>query len=205
MDRIQCIAWDFDGVLNKNIVDGRFPWMDTLPERFGVDGAAFQKFIFQERFVPVMSGDVDVLDVLIEWKDAHGFEGDVHEVMEYWFSTDAVPCQDMMSLMDQVQAAGLRQVIATNNEHRRSSYIENEMGFSNRIERLFSSGRMKVAKPDLGYFRHIEQELDLKPEQILFVDDYAENIEAAAACGWQVHHFPENGHADLSERLSVIL
>ena len=64
---------------------------------------------------------------------------------------------------------------------------------------------MGVAKPDQAYFRHIEAETGLAPEQILFVDDYEENIEAAAACGWQVHHFPEDGHEDLSERLSVVL
>lgn len=79
------------------------------------------------------------------------------------------------------------------------------MGFSDRIERLFSSGRMRVAKPDTGYFRHIEDELDLKPEEILFVDDYAENIEAARGCGWQVHHFAEDGHKALADRMAAIL
>jgi putative hydrolase of the HAD superfamily len=205
MDRIRCIAWDFDGVLNRNVVNGRFPWMDALPAKFGVSGEEFQSIVFRENFGPVMQGEIDILDLLAKWKNIVGFDGDVHEVMAFWFSEDAVPCPDMMSLMDRVHAAGLRQVIATNNEHRRSSYIENEMGFSDRIERLFSSGRMKVAKPDFGYFQHVQEELGLKPEEILFVDDYAENIEAATACGWQVHHFPEDGHNDLAERLSVIL
>jgi FMN phosphatase YigB (HAD superfamily) len=39
----------------------------------------------------------------------------------------------------------------------------------------------------------------------LFVDDYAENIDAAAACGWQVHHFPEDGHSSLAAKLAAIL
>jgi hypothetical protein len=26
MERIRCIAWDFDGVLNRNVIHGRFVW-----------------------------------------------------------------------------------------------------------------------------------------------------------------------------------
>lgn len=205
MKRIQCIAWDFDGVLNRNVVDGRFPWMDGLMERFGVDGEVFRATVFAENFIPIMSGRVDILDRLAFWKDKVGFTGDIEDVLAYWFSVDAVPCPNMLALMDRVEGAGLRQIIATNNEHRRSSYIENEMGFSGRIEALFSSGRMKVAKPDAGYFRHIEQVLGLDPHEIMLVDDYRENIDAAEACGWHVHHFPEDGHLELSERLEPIL
>jgi hypothetical protein len=39
----------------------------------------------------------------------------------------------------------------------------------------------------------------------LFVDDYRQNVDAAAACGWQVHHFRENGHVEMLDRLRGIL
>jgi putative hydrolase of the HAD superfamily len=107
--------------------------------------------------------------------------------------------------MARAQAAGIRQIIATNNEHRRSAYIENDMGYGARVEKLFSSGRMGVAKPDEGYFRAIEGEMGLCGDQILLVDDYRQNVKAAAGCGWQVHHFVEDGHDALAERLAEIL
>ncbi|MFV2002990.1 MAG: HAD family hydrolase, partial [Paracoccaceae bacterium] len=94
---------------------------------------------------------------------------------------------------------------ATNNEHRRSEYIENEMGYGARVEASFSSGRMGAAKPDAAFFKSIEAELGLEPSQILFVDDYSKNIDGAVACGWQVHHFAEDGHDELHERLAAIL
>ena len=50
---IRCIAWDFDGVLNRNVVNGRFPWMDRLDEKFGVDGEVFRRSMFTGNFVPV--------------------------------------------------------------------------------------------------------------------------------------------------------
>jgi len=205
MHRIRCIAWDFDGVLNRGVENGRFVWQDLLPGAFGIDKRVFAEAVFGDGFWPIMRGEKDVLDHLSDWKKQVGFEGDVEDVLEFWFHEDAKPCTDMLGLMERVKQAGLRQVIATNNEDRRSSFIENEMEFGNRVERVFSSGRMKVAKPDHGYFRFIEDTLRLEPHEIMLVDDYAENTEAAKACGWHVYHFPENGHGGLAAELAEIL
>lgn len=205
MHRIRCIAWDFDGVLNRGVENGRFIWQDRLPGEFNIDKQVFAELVFGDGFWPVMRGEKDVLDHLADWKNQVSFGGDVQDVLEFWFREDAKPCTDMLGLMDRVKQAGLGQVIATNNEDRRTRYIENEMGFGVRVDRVFSSGRMKVAKPDPGYFRHIQTALNLEPYEILLVDDYAENIAAAEACGWQVHHFPENGHGKLQQKLQSIL
>ena len=204
MHRIRCIAWDFDGVLNRNVINGQFIWQDQLAE-FGIEREVFEKFMFSDGFWPIMRGEEDLLGRLIRFRIHAGYEAEAEELLQYWFARDAHPCVDMLDLMERAKAVGLRQIIATNNEHRRSSYIENEMGYGARIEKLYSSGRMGVAKPDARYFRAIEDDMCLNPEEILFVDDYRNNVEAAASCGWQVHHFPEDGHADLAQRMAVIL
>lgn len=204
MDRIRCIAWDFDGVLNRNVVNGRFIWQDGLAD-FGISQAMFEDFMFADGFWPIMRGEEDLLERVDAFMRHAGLPHGAQELLDFWFAADARPCENMLALMDRAQSAGLRQVIATNNEHRRSHYIENDMGFGDRVERLFSSGRMGVAKPDVAYFQTIEAELCLSGAEILFVDDYADNIAAAERCGWQVHHYPEDGHADLQDRLAVIL
>ena len=204
MQRVRCIAWDFDGVLNRNIINGRFIWQDGLAA-FGISQTSFESFMFADGFWPIMRGEEDLLDRLTRFREHIGFEAKAVELLEFWFAADARPCEQMLALMKRVEAAGLRQVIATNNEHRRAAYIENEMGYGARVEKLYSSGRMGVAKPDAAYFWAIEADLGLAPEQILFVDDYRENVEGAAACGWQVHHFRENGQAELRERLRGFL
>ena len=145
MHRIRCIAWDFDGVLNRGVEDGRFVWQDLLPDAFGICQNTFADRVFGEGFWPVMRGEVDVLDHLQEWKSHVGFDGPVEDVLQFWFREDAKPCADMLGMIDQVREAGLLQVMATNNETRRTSFIENEMGFGPRLDRVFSSGRMKVA------------------------------------------------------------
>lgn len=204
MERIRCIAWDFDGVLNRNVVNGHFIWQDGLSE-FGITKELFAEFMFSDGFWPIMRGDEDLLDRVERFLKYAGVAKDGQELLDFWFKADARLCERMLGLMGQVEKAGLRQIIATNNEHRRSQFIENEMGFSGRVEKLYSSGRMGIAKPDTEYFRAIENDLGLSGAEILFVDDYAENTQAAAACGWQVHHFPEDGHDALHARLADIL
>lgn len=204
MERIRCIAWDFDGVLNRNVVNGRFVWQDGLAE-FGISQKVFEEFMFKDGFWPIMRGQEDLLHRLERFQKHAGFGGEAQDLLDYWFRADARPCEKMLTLMERAQAAGLRQIIATNNEHRRSSYIENEMGYGAHIEMLYSSARMGVAKPDAEYFRAVEAGTGLAPHEILFVDDYMENIDGAAACGWQVHHFPEDGYGELAARLNAIL
>ncbi len=64
------------------------------------------------------------------------------------------------------------------------------------------SGEEKLAKPDPAIFALAERRFGQKGADMLFVDDNAENIAAAAECGWQVHHFihAEGLEADLAAR-----
>ena len=71
--------------------------------------------------------------------------------------------------------------------------------FLEECDRLFLSGAMGVTKPDPQIYALLEQGCGLPPEALLFTDDRAENIDAAAARGWQVHHF--TGADGLARRL----
>jgi len=204
MKRLRCIAWDFDGVLNRNVVNGQFVWQEKLGE-VGIEKQQFEAFMFADGFWPIMRGEEDLLHRLARFCEHAGLSVAAEDLLQHWFASDSYPCPNMLRLMARLQSTGLRQIIATNNEHRRSTYIEQEMGYGARVEKVYSSGRMGVAKPDLGFFRAIEKDTGLAPDQILFVDDYRQNTDAASACGWQVHHFPEDGHAELRHRLRAVL
>jgi len=64
------------------------------------------------------------------------------------------------------------------------------------------SGREKLAKPDPAIFRLAERRFGHAASAMLFVDDNPANIAAAAALGWQTHHFSnaELLRRDLLER-----
>ena len=44
-------------------------------------------------------------------------------------------------------------------------------------------------KPDAAIYREAERRFALDPARTVFIDDRAENVAAAEACGWHaVHH-----------------
>ena len=203
------VVWDFDGVLNANIRDGRFVWADDLGPDLGIDAAAFSDFVFASgRMRDVVSGRIDLLDVVGPWLAEQGHAIAAADFLDYWWRKDAHPDAQVLSWLDALaQGAGhggtLRQVIGTNNEGHRATYIEGTMGFAGRVERVFASGRMGVAKPDAGFFEQISDWAGLAPEHILLIDDTARNIEAARALGWQAFHFTPQSRAALPGRLGL--
>ena len=61
----------------------------------------------------------------------------------------------------------------------------------------FISGHMGVIKPDTRIYEMVEEGSGLSGDSLLFTDDRAENIAAAAARGWQTHLFEgSQGWAD---------
>ncbi|WP_371038689.1 HAD-IA family hydrolase [Rhodosalinus sp. FB01] len=61
--------------------------------------------------------------------------------------------------------------------------------FLDEFDRAFVSGHMGVIKPEPEIYERVEAETGLAPERLLFADDRADNVAAAAARGWQAHRF----------------
>lgn len=57
------------------------------------------------------------------------------------------------------------------------------------FDRAYVSGYLRMIKPDPAIYQHVETDCGLPPDQLLFADDRPENIDAAAARGWQTHLF----------------
>ncbi|MEM9709215.1 MAG: HAD family phosphatase [Pseudomonadota bacterium] len=76
---------------------------------------------------------------------------------------------------------------------------EAEWGFLKEFDRRYVSGAMKTAKPDPEIYAMVEADCRVAPERLFFTDDRPENIEAAAARGWQTHLF--EGTEGLAARL----
>ena len=65
--------------------------------------------------------------------------------------------------------------------------------FLEEFDRAYISGHMGVIKPEPEIYRMVEDDCGVAPGALLFTDDRADNIAAAAARGWTTHLFDGPG------------
>lgn len=93
-------------------------------------------------------------------------------------------------------------VIATNHV----SYVRNFIGEALGVEYLddvIISAEIHKIKPNADYYEHIVNKFNLKPEEVLFLDDNISNVEGAKEVGLQVIKVEKN--MDLFEEVCNIL
>ena len=61
--------------------------------------------------------------------------------------------------------------------------------FLQEFDREYVSGHLQVIKPDPAIYEILERDCGVAADGLIFTDDRPENIDAAAARGWQVHLF----------------
>lgn len=73
------------------------------------------------------------------------------------------------------------------------------------FDQIFISAEMGLAKPDPRIYQVVETELKKDPPELVFVDDFIENVEAARRQGWNAVHFRsrEGALAELAEYLDI--
>ena len=195
------VVWDFDGVLNADLPEGPFSWVADLDRDLGLSPKAFRDFLYQPgQAAKVLRGALPLEEALDNWLSGQPTEVTADTLLVHWLHAEDRPDTEVIGWLENCDR---RAVIGTNNPAPRANYIMKNMGFSHRVEAIFASGPIGVAKPDPGFFGHIERWAGLTPPRILLIDDNRENITAAATRGWQCFHFDHNSRTRLPERLGL--
>jgi len=66
---------------------------------------------------------------------------------------------------------------------------QTRLEFLTEFDRAYISGTLRLSKPDPQLYAHVEADCGLPPQSLLFADDRADNITAAARRGWRTHQF----------------
>ena len=56
---------------------------------------------------------------------------------------------------------------------------------------IFNTAELGIAKPDPDVFRHVLDQLEVRPDQALFIDDLLPNVEGARSVGIDAHQHVE--------------
>jgi putative hydrolase of the HAD superfamily len=115
------------------------------------------------------------------------------------------PNQPMIDWAAALQRAGIRTGILSNLGDAMELGILDRCSWLKDFAHHTFSHRLRLAKPDAAIYRHAIEGLGVPADQILFIDDRAENIEGARAAGLRVLQYTghdtflrdlETGHFD---------
>ena len=129
------------------------------------------------------------------------WEAEIRLWHDNWIDIAAPAIMQSVRLMRALKARGVPVFALTNFGDEPFAFAATHYPFLAEFDHAFVSGRLKVTKPDPAIYEIVEAEAGYPPAALLFIDDRAENIEAARTRGWATHLF--DGPAGLSERLAA--
>jgi 2-haloacid dehalogenase/putative hydrolase of the HAD superfamily len=110
---------------------------------------------------------------------------------ERWWEMFSGPIPETEAVIEDLAARGVPMFGLTNMS---AETVDGTLAMSPafaRLTELIVSGREGLMKPDPRIFELTARRAGLAPAELLFVDDSAVNVGAAAAAGFDIHHFSD--------------
>lgn len=129
-------------------------------------------------------------ETIYDWAERHPDWGpEIRLWYDRWIELASPRIEGSIRLQRALRAKGVPVFALTN--FGRYSFEEAlpKMDFLTDFDRLYVSGRMGVIKPDPRIYEMVEADCGIAPSRLLFTDDRADNITAAARRGWRTHQF----------------
>lgn len=129
-------------------------------------------------------------DLIYETAEAHPDWGDeIRLWYDRWHDIASPRIDGSIALRDRLRAKGVPVFSLTNFGATSFADALPRLPFLQEFDRHYVSGRMGVTKPDPLIYEMVEKDCGIAPERLLFTDDRADNITAAARRGWRTHQF----------------
>jgi len=121
---------------------------------------------------------------------------------ERWEETVAGPIQGSVDILRSLSRAGIPLYAITNFSAEKFPLVETRFDFFELFLDIVVSGEEGTIKPLPRIFEIFCERNDRRPQQCLFIDDSALNVEGARTFGMATHHFTEPAllRADLRNR-----
>ncbi len=181
----QAVIFDIGNVLTR--------WQ---PEAFydRVIGAPRRRALFDAVDLHGMNDRVDegalFRETIYDWAEQHPeWSAEIRLWYDRWIELASPRIEGSIALQRALRAKGIPVFALTN--FGRYSFEEAlpKMDFLQDFDRSYVSGVMGVIKPDPLIYQMVEEDCGIAPDRLLFTDDKAENITAAARRGWRTHQF----------------
>jgi 2-haloacid dehalogenase len=166
------------------------------PEAFydRVLGANRRRALFAAVDLHAMNALVDdgalFRETIYDWADRHpAWAGEIRMWYDRWIELASPRIEGSIALLRALRRRGVPVFALTNFGSYSYEEAREKLDFLSEFDREYVSGRMYVSKPDPEIFRRVEEDCGIAPDRLIFTDDKAENITAAARRGWRTHQF----------------
>jgi len=96
---------------------------------------------------------------------------------------------EMLAWQLRLKERGMRTAILSNMGDNVLANMQRTFDWLPRFDVLVWSYQLRMAKPEPAIYLHVLKELDVRPEEALFLDDKLVNVEAARALGMRALEF----------------
>ena len=180
------VEWRPERFYDRRIGEARRRAMFAEVDVFGMNDLVDQGHDLRETVLACAERHPKWHDEILMWHD-------------HWidFAQPAIP--GSVDMLRRLRASGVPVFALSNFGVETFASVEAIYPFLVEFDRRFISGHMGITKPNPDIYHAVEVACGIAPERLLFTDDRAENIDAAAARGWRVHLF--DGADGLESRL----
>jgi FMN phosphatase YigB (HAD superfamily) len=164
-----------------------------LAARSNVSAEAINQLINQSSLlVRYERAKMNTAEFFEAFRSATGFQGDLEEFAPL-FGDIFSPIQPMIELQSALRKQSVPTYIFSNTNELAVTHITRTYPFFSQFDGYIYSYKHGWMKPDAKIYEIVERETGRRGEQLIYVDDRAENIAGAAARDWQVvlHETPE--------------
>ena len=172
----------------------------------------------------------DVKDLLCPFIEEKGITKDIAEIeglydlaslgkmsaSEFWEAIDLAPTLEdeylqrytltdgIIDFLKAVNWQGFQVWCLSNDLSEWSRKLRTRFGLVNYFRGFIISGDVGVRKPDRAIFEYLVRQLDVSPDNAVFVDDQRKNLDTAAGLGFKTVLFAPAGHNLTDDRHQVV-
>ena len=170
------IEWQPERFYDSVIGPDRRRAMFAAIDLHGINDVVDRGGHFRDTIHAAADANPDWRDEVLMWHDR-------------WIDMATPTIDHSVRLLRALRAQGVPVFALTNFGIQTFEIAEPVYPFLGEFDRRYISGHMGVIKPEPQIYEMVEQDCGLDPATLLFADDRIDNINAAAARGWQVHLF----------------
>lgn len=207
--RFEAVISDFGGVLTTPLIESFMAFQDQTgitTEVLGKAMAAATEANGDNPLFEMERGEITEIAFLEQLTDSLepllGHRPEMHRFKEIYFEA-LDPNPAMIELMRELQAAGYRMAMLTNNVREWEPLWRSMLPVDEIFETVVDSAFVGCRKPESRIYAIALDRLRVPAERCLFIDDVEVNCEGAEKAGMTAVHFQDNEQAIAAVRAAL--